>query len=135
MIRYAPLVSAAPKQSRPLHISPETGGEITSRIHWQKAVTRCHSFGRTDLKVHRCELTHLRPGTEYVFQIGEHLGIHRFRTMPAKANDLISFVSGGDCGTGPAAIASNLTAARQDPYFVLIAGDLVTTMGLPLPQR
>ncbi|MBA2226461.1 metallophosphoesterase family protein [thermophilic bacterium 2918] len=124
VIRYASLASAAQEQSLPHPPSRETGGETPRGIAWQKAVTRCHSFGRTDLKVHRCELTHLRPGTEYVFQIGEHLGLYRFRTMPAKANDLISFVSGGDCGIGPAAIASNLTAARQDPYFVLIAGDL-----------
>lgn len=124
VIRYAPLASAGQKQNLPLLTSPETGGEIAFRIHWQKAVTRYHAFGPTDLKVHRCELTHLHPGTEYVFQIGEHLGLYRFRTMPAKANDLISFVSGGDCGIGLAAVASNLTAARQDPYFVLIAGDL-----------
>ncbi|MCS7270790.1 MAG: metallophosphoesterase, partial [Gemmataceae bacterium] len=91
---------------------------------WQTATSRCHLFGRTDLKVHRCELTGLKPGGEYVFQLGQHWGLYRFRTMPAKANDLFTFVSGGDCGIGPPAIASNHTAARQDPAFVLIAGDL-----------
>jgi hypothetical protein len=125
VIRYAPFSSSLQKQSPPLFTDAETAGVTEPRTAWQKAVARCHTtFGRTDLKVHRCELTHLRPGTEYVFQIGDHVGLYRFRTMPAKANDVISFVSGGDCGIGSAAIASNQTAAKQDPYFVLIAGDL-----------
>jgi hypothetical protein len=124
VIRYAPLSSTPQKQRLPLRTEAKGEAAIDSGIVWQKAVTRCHAFGRTDLKVHRCELTHLHAGTEYVFQIGENIGLYRFRTMPAKANDLITFITGGDCGIGAPAIASNQTAARQDPYFVLIAGDL-----------
>jgi hypothetical protein len=33
-------------------------------------------------------------------------------------------VSGGDCGTGPHAIGTNQIAAKQEPYFALIGGDL-----------
>jgi hypothetical protein len=97
---------------------------------WKMATTRSHRFGPTELVVHRCEITQLQPGSEYVFQIGDHFGLYRFRTMPTHANDTFSFVSGGDCGIGPAALASNQIAARQDPYFVLIAGDLGYDNGL-----
>jgi hypothetical protein len=44
--------------------------------------------------------------------------------MPAKATDTIHFISGGDCGVNPHAIANNIQAARQDPMFALIGGDL-----------
>src|SRR5690606_29153482 len=66
----------------------------------------------------------LAPGSEYQFRIGDSGAIQRFRTMPAKATDAFQFVSGGDCGVGSAAVASNLLAAKQDPMFALIGGDL-----------
>jgi 3',5'-cyclic AMP phosphodiesterase CpdA len=44
--------------------------------------------------------------------------------MPAKATDTISFISGGDCGVNSHAVANNVQAARQDPLFAIIGGDL-----------
>jgi hypothetical protein len=44
--------------------------------------------------------------------------------MPAKATDTIHFISGGDCGINPHAIANNIQAARQDPMFAIVGGDL-----------
>jgi hypothetical protein len=44
--------------------------------------------------------------------------------MPAKATDTFQFVSGGDCGTNSHAIANNILAAKQNPMFALIGGDL-----------
>jgi hypothetical protein len=44
--------------------------------------------------------------------------------MPAKANDTFTFVSGGDCGTNAHTINTNILAAKQEPYFALIGGDL-----------
>ena len=44
--------------------------------------------------------------------------------MPAKATDTIHFISGGDCGVNPHAVANNIQAARQDPMFAVIGGDL-----------
>ena len=44
--------------------------------------------------------------------------------MPAKATDSFQFVSGGDCDVNPHAIANNILAAKQDPMFALIGGDL-----------
>jgi hypothetical protein len=49
--------------------------------------------------------------------------------MPAKATSTIQFVSGGDCGIDVHAIGTNILAARQEPYFALIAGDLAYDNG------
>jgi hypothetical protein len=96
---------------------------------WQAAKTATKPFVGTDLKVYRCELTGLTPGTEYKFRIGDLPAEHRFRTMPAKATDTIQFVSGGDAGTGEHAIATNKIAAAQEPYFALMGGDLAYDNG------
>src|SRR5213595_1179712 len=65
---------------------------------WRAGKTATKPFTNTDLIVHRCELTGLKPGTEYKFQIGTTGTDYRFRTMPAKATDTIQWVSGGDAG-------------------------------------
>ena len=82
------------------------------------------AFGPTGLTVFRAELTGLLPGTEYEFRIGATSPAFRFRTMPAKATRAFTFVSGGDCGTNLHALNNNKIAARQDPMFALIGGDL-----------
>ena len=91
---------------------------------WHVQPTAPRPYPRTDFKVFRAELTHLSPGTDYRFRIGRHSPTFRFRTMPAKATDAVHFVSGGDCGINPHAIANNIQAARQDPMFAVIGGDL-----------
>lgn len=91
---------------------------------WMTAKVETKPFPKTDFQVHRCELTGLTPGTEYLFQIGKGLQTFRFRTMPAKATDVIQFVSGGDCGVNPHAVNTNILAAKQEPHFALIGGDL-----------
>jgi hypothetical protein len=91
---------------------------------WTEAAVGTKPFGNTAVKVHRAELTGLTPGTEHLLQLGTDAQVYRFRTMPAKATDTFTWVSGGDCGTGPHAIGTNLIAARQEPYFALIGGDL-----------
>lgn len=91
---------------------------------WTTAKVATKPFGNTEIKVHRAELTGLTPGTEYLLQIGTSVQTCKFRTMPAKATDTFTWVSGGDCGTGPHAIGTNLIAAKQEPYFALIGGDL-----------
>jgi hypothetical protein len=92
---------------------------------WQSVVPRKRPYPRTDrLHIYRAELIGLSPGSEYRFQIGAESPVFRFRTMPDKLTDTFSFVSGGDCGINHNAIATNALAAKQDPMFVLIAGDL-----------
>jgi hypothetical protein len=96
---------------------------------WQIARTMTKPYPNTDLKVYRCELTGLKPGTEYQFQIAQTAKKYRFRTMPAKATNTIQFVSGGDAGIDQHAINTNILAAKQEPYFALIAGDLAYDNG------
>jgi acid phosphatase type 7 len=86
--------------------------------------TKTRPYPNTDFKVFRAELTDLLPGAEYEFRIGKQSPTYRFRTMPAKANDTIHFISGGDVGVNTHSIANNIQAARQDPMFAIIGGDL-----------
>lgn len=93
-------------------------------VVWKAQATTAWPYPRTKFDVFSAELTGLKPGTDYRFQIGAHSPTYRFRTMPAKATDAISFVSGGDCGVNEHAVANNVQAAKQDPSFVIIGGDL-----------
>jgi acid phosphatase type 7 len=102
-------------------------------LHWKAQAAAVRPYPRTDLKVFRAELTGLTPGTDYHFWIGKQSPIYRFRTMPAKATDAIHFISGGDCGVNPHAVANNISAARQDPMFALIGGDLGYDNGISAP--
>jgi hypothetical protein len=103
------------------------------KVRWESKATEVRPYPRTDLKVFRAELTGLSPGADYQFWIGKQSPIYRFRTMPAKATDTIHFVSGGDAGINPHAVANNIEAARQDPMFVLIGGDLGYDNGISAP--
>lgn len=96
---------------------------------WQTAKTITKPYTNTDLKVYRCQLTGLKDGTEYQFQIGKATKSYRFRTMPKKASDTIQFVSGGDSGVDVHAVNTNILAAKQEPYFALITGDLAYDNG------
>ncbi len=91
---------------------------------WQAKATTAKPYPGTDFKVFRAELTDLGPGTDYQFGIGRRSPVYRFRTMPAKATDTIHFISGGDCGVNAHTVANNIQAARQDPMFALVGGDL-----------
>jgi hypothetical protein len=91
---------------------------------WRVEPTTPRPYPKTDLKVFRAELTGLTPGTDYDFTIGKSSPCYRFRTMPAKATDAIHFISGGDCGVNAHAVANNIQAARQDPMFAVVGGDL-----------
>src|SRR5262249_10731854 len=91
---------------------------------WQARTAALQPYGSTDLKVFRAELTGLTPDTDDQFRRGKQPATSRCRTMPAKATDTISFISGGDSGVNAHAVANNQQAARQDPMFVVIGGDL-----------
>ena len=97
---------------------------LAPMMDWRTAETTTRPFPTTDFKVYRALLTGLTPGTEYSFRIGKASPLYKFRTMPAKATDVVQFISGGDCGVNTAAVANNVQAARQNPAFALIGGDL-----------
>lgn len=98
-------------------------------VPWRSVVPKTRYFPRTDFMIFRAELTGLTPGTEHVFKIGKSSPTWRFRTMPAKATDNFSFISGGDCGVNQASIENNRLAARHDPMFAVIGGDLAYDNG------
>jgi hypothetical protein len=91
---------------------------------WESKATTAKPYPKTDFQVFRTELCGLTPGTDYQFRIGKASPKYRFRTMPARATDTIHFISGGDCGVNPHAVANNIQAARQDPMFAIVGGDL-----------
>jgi hypothetical protein len=91
---------------------------------WQTHRPTAQPYPMTDFKVFRTELTGLTPATDYHFHIGKRSPTYCFRTMPAKATNTISFISGGDCGVNSHTIANNIQAARQDPMFAVVGGDL-----------
>ncbi|WP_040887876.1 purple acid phosphatase family protein [Zavarzinella formosa] len=97
---------------------------MAQKINWLAQKTVPRPYPMSDFKVFRAELTGLTPGTDYSFRIGKSSPVYKFKTMPAKANDSINFISGGDCGVNSAAIANNIQAARQDPMFTIVGGDL-----------
>jgi hypothetical protein len=101
-----------------IYYSAGKGGDV------QVEATTAKPYPETDFKVFRAELGDLTPGTDYQFRIGKSSLLYRFRTMPAKLTDTIHFVSGGDCGVNAHTVANNIQAARQDPTFAVIGGDL-----------
>jgi hypothetical protein len=110
--------------ARPIWYAPE------GSMEWRQAPSEVREFPAGDLKVFRTELLGLEPGGEYRFRVGLDSAERRFRTMPAKATNTIDFISGGDSGTGTAAQHVNALAARQDPMFVVMGGDLAYENGM-----
>lgn len=90
----------------------------------QKQLPILKPYPMSDLKVFRAELINLKPGTDYQFRIGKFSPTYRFRTMPSRSTNSIPFISGGDCGVNLHTVANNIQAARQDPFFAVIGGDL-----------
>jgi len=96
---------------------------------WQAQASTVKPYPLTDLKIFRTELTGLLPGMDYQFRIGKMSPTYRFRTAPAQATNTIHFISGGDCGVNSHAVSNNIQAARQDPMFAIIGGDLAYDNG------
>jgi hypothetical protein len=113
-VQFAPLTAAWPL----------IGKELPNDARWSVVTTTATPYPMTDFKVFRAELTGLKPATDYQFRIGKRSPTFRFRTMPAKATNPIHFISGGDCGVNSHTVANNIQAARQDPMFTVIGGDL-----------
>ncbi|MDZ4818070.1 MAG: metallophosphoesterase family protein [Planctomycetota bacterium] len=91
---------------------------------WRTVDCRTRPYPQTSFTMHRAEITGLKPGTEYALSTSADPTVRRFRTMPAKATNAISFISGGDCGINEHAVANNIQAAKQEPMFCVIGGDL-----------
>jgi hypothetical protein len=126
-VYYLPTTPGSSAATRPAGAALAAVASKLSTWPSQQAVAR--PYPMSDFKVYRAELTGLRPDTAYQFRIGKSSPTYRFRTMPAKATDAVAFISGGDCGVNPHAVANNIQAARQDPAFAVIGGDLAYENG------
>lgn len=100
-------------------------GDSWNRV---KPVRRPYPAG--GLSVYQAEVTGLTPGSQYKLRIGKGKVDHLFQTMPAKATSSFQFVSGGDSGARGGSRGSNVLAAKQDPMFVLMGGDIAYDNGV-----
>lgn len=84
-----------------------------------------HNFVDTDYFVHVTEITNLCPATTYRFGFHkDHLNF-KFKTIPRDTKEAIRFVVGGDTYFSKELLkAGNLLAAKQNPMFVVIGGDI-----------
>jgi 3',5'-cyclic AMP phosphodiesterase CpdA len=75
--------------------------------------------------IHHVELECLEPGTAYVFKISENGVEFKFKTIPSTLTTL-KFVEGGDVyhDTIDLVEDTNRQAARQNPDFAIIGGDI-----------
>jgi hypothetical protein len=108
---------------------------------WLRAHGHAQQMPFTDRMVHTVELTGLTGDTHYAFRFGRlttretdgafifnaYGTLHKFRTLPATLSRPVRFVSGGDIyGGSTTDLMANMcrAAARQDPDFALLGGDI-----------
>lgn len=95
-----------------------------------QVVAEVKPFPFSDRFYSRAQFTDLEPGTEYRFRIvGADQTEYRFRTLPDKLTEPLHYVSGGDVGVTPEAVAGMKNAAAQDPAFAIIGGDIAYANG------
>src|ERR1043165_9555106 len=96
---------------------------------WQKATGASRPLPASDRFIHTVELTGLAAGTncEFCFAPGEKT--FQFRTMPKDLRAPLRFIEGGDVyHTREWMDGMNQLAAKFDPAFVVIGGDLAYSM-------
>lgn len=108
---------------------------------WERTNGQARQMPFTDRMVHTAELTGLTGDTVYEFRFGRlttresdgallfnaYETTHKFRTLPANLSRPVRFVSGGDIyGGSTTDLMANMcrAAARQDPDFALLGGDI-----------
>jgi len=101
---------------------------------WSSAEAEHSQIEPSSLQLRRVELTGLAPDRTYVFGIGSKPGPGegwRFRTMPARLQRVVRFVAGGDMLHDRAALdRMNMLAAKLEPDFALLGGDLAYDNGV-----
>lgn len=113
---------------------------------WVRATGSSQPMSFTDRMVHTVEISALAADTTYEFRLGWLISaigpefdfvpdgpVHRFRTLPATLSRPVRFASGGDAySKSPEVFAAmNRVAARQDPDFALMGGDIAYANGNP----
>jgi hypothetical protein len=102
---------------------------------WSTAEASQANVGPTTLQLRRVELKSLEPGTLYEFGIGDTRKdvshFWRFRTMPAKLEEPLTFVAGGDMmHTREMMDAMGRVMQKLDPDFAALYGDLAYENGV-----
>ncbi len=105
------------------------------QFSWKTATASHASLGPSTLQLRRVELTGLKPDQTYEFGIGKTptkpADGWRVRTMPKAMERPIRFVTGGDMMHSRAALDTmNKQAAKLDPDFALLGGDLAYENGV-----
>lgn len=102
----------------------ETGGES-----WQVLSASSTDFpdpekmGMPRWHLVRARWRDLKPGTEYLFQIGD-TSVRKFRTVPTHLDQPVVFVEGGDVDIMESSAKMMKLGAQQDPIFMSVGGDL-----------
>lgn len=107
-----------------------------SEQHWRAVIGSHHPMPFSDRTVHAAELKGLEPGTDYRFRFGEDSVTFTFRTMPRDPRNPIRFVVGGDTMGSFDMIDEWFEdtcrlAAKQDPLFAVIGGDIAYANASP----
>lgn len=110
------------------------GGDPSDYRHHVKAVHHNSLMELADDRaIYVAALTGLEPGTDYYFVAGDaeegFTKEKKFRTLPGGSAPL-RFINGGDMGVDNLAVKLLKLAAKEDPDFAIIGGDIAYENGL-----
>lgn len=99
--------------------------------NWKQVESRRNPLPFSNRIIHRADLSHLRPDTEYSFRLDSNARVYYFLTMPAKLNRPVRFAAGGDTKADEDFEKTNIEAMKHDPDFIMFGGDLAYENGSP----
>ena len=114
---------SSPKENQSVIVYRKLGGES----EWQKATGEVINFPHASyLVIHTVELKNLQPNSEYAFKVSPSPLEYRFLTAPNNLEKEVRFVVGGDMYHDDISflIKTNQQAAKTNPLFALIGGDI-----------
>ena len=98
--------------------------------NWQSAIGIAKPLVGTDRTVRIVELTSLSPATDYEFCFQTESRVFKFRTMSKDLSQPVRFITGGDVYLNRDWMnATTALAAKFDPAFVVLGGDLAYSNG------
>lgn len=103
---------------------------------WRSATGTAQPLVGTERIVHTLELTGLTPATDYEFCFAPGERVFKFRTMPKDLSQPVRFITGGDVyGDRSWMDLMNASAARLDPAFIVLGGDLAYSTTASNPEQ
>ncbi len=110
----------------------EFQSEKENESYWKRAQGSSRPFPyQYPCRIHTVELTGLSPNTRYRFRLDSDGTEHAFVTLPAKLQEPLTFIEGGDCyhNTLTMVEETNRMAVQFEPAFVFLGGDLAYAAG------